>query len=482
MKEENLIEIYEIPYSTTVEAILDKVAELIKAGKAKEIADMRDETDLSGLKLTIDLKRGVDPDKLMARLYKQTTLEDSFPCNFNVLIAGSPQVLGVRAILEEWTAWRTESVRRRIFYILGKRKEKLHLLKGLKRILLDIDKAIRIIRETEVEAEVIPNLMIGFGIDQVQAEYVAEIKLRNINKEYILKRVAETEDLENEIEDLEDTLRSPRRVKKIIVDELTAVSKKYGEPRKTTIVYAHEIETVEEEEEAPQYPVHIFLSREGYFKKITPQSLRMSGEQKFKEGDSLRQSFETTSNAEIMFFTDKAQVYKTRLGEFDDTKASVLGEYLPGKLKMDSGENVIYAVLPGDYSGSLLFFFENGKAARVEMKAYQTTSNRRKLTGAYSDKSPLAQMLRIDEERELAVYSTEPRALIFNTALLAPKATRSAQGVAVMTLKPKWHLESVKDLEETPIQNKSRYRVRSLPAAGALLRQEDTEEQQMELL
>ena len=482
VKEENLIEIYEIPYSTTVEAILDKVAELIKAGKAKEIADMRDETDLSGLKLTIDLKRGVDPDKLMARLYKQTTLEDSFPCNFNVLIAGSPQVLGVRAILEEWTAWRTESVRRRIFYILGKRKEKLHLLKGLKRILLDIDKAIRIIRETEVEAEVIPNLMIGFGIDQVQAEYVAEIKLRNINKEYILKRVAETEDLENEIEDLEDTLRSPRRVKKIIVDELTAVSKKYGEPRKTTIVYAHEIETVEEEEEAPQYPVHIFLSREGYFKKITPQSLRMSGEQKFKEGDSLRQSFETTSNAEIMFFTDKAQVYKTRLGEFDDTKASVLGDYLPGKLKMDSGENVIYAVLLGDYSGSLLFFFENGKAARVEMKAYQTTSNRRKLTGAYSEKSPLAQMLRIDEERELAVYSTEPRALIFNTALLAPKATRSAQGVAVMTLKPKWHLESVKDLEETPIQNKSRYRVRSLPAAGALLRQEDTEEQQMELL
>ena len=482
VKEENLIEIYEIPYSTTVEAILDKVAELIKAGKAKEIADMRDETDLSGLKLTIDLKRGVDPDKLMARLFKQTTLEDSFPCNFNVLIAGMPRVLGVRAILEEWTAWRTESVRRRIYYILKKRKEKLHLLKGLKRILLDIDKAIRIIRETEAEAEVIPNLMIGFGIDQIQAEYVAEIKLRNINKEYILKRVAETADLEAEIEDLEDILSSPRRVKKIIVDELNAVSKKYGEPRRTTIVYAHEIETVEEAEEVPEYGVHIFLSKEGYFKKITPQSLRMSGEQKFKEGDSLRQSFETTSNAEIMFFTDKAQVYKTRLGEFDDTKASVLGDYLPGKLKMDSGENVIYAVLPGDYSGSLLFFFENGKAARIELKAYQTTSNRRKLTGAYSDKSPLAAMLRLDEERELAVYSTEPRALIFNTALLAPKATRSAQGVGVMTLKPKWHLESAVPLEETPIQNKSRYRIRSLPAAGALLKQEDTEEQQMEIL
>ena len=482
VKSENLIEIYEIPYSTTVEAILDKVAELIKAGKAKEIADMRDETDLSGLKLTIDLKRGVDPDKLMARLYKQTTLEDSFPCNFNVLIAGMPRVLGVRAILEEWTAWRTESVRRRIYYILGKRKEKLHLLKGLKRILLDIDKAIRIIRETEVEAEVIPNLMIGFGIDQVQAEYVAEIKLRNINKEYILKRVAETADLEDEIEDLEDMLASPRRVKKILVDELNAVSKKYGEPRRTTILYAHEVEQAVEEEETPEYPVHIFLSREGYFKKITPQSLRMSSEQKFKEGDALRQRFETTSNAEIMFFTDKAQVYKTRLGEFDDTKASVLGEYLPGKLKMDSGENVIFAVLPGDYSGSLIFFFENGKAARVELKAYQTTSNRRKLTGAYSDKSPLAAMLRVDAEQELAVYSTEPRALIFNTALLAPKATRSAQGVGVMTLKPKWHVETVKALEETPIQNKSRYRVRSLPAAGALLRQEDSEEQQMEIL
>ena len=482
VKSENLIEIYEIPYSTTVEAILDKVAELIKAGKAKEIADMRDETDLSGLKLTIDLKRGVDPDKLMARLYKQTTLEDSFPCNFNVLIAGMPRVLGVRAILEEWTAWRTESVRRRIYFILNKRKEKLHLLKGLKRILLDIDKAIRIIRETESDAEVIPNLMIGFGIDQVQAEYVAEIKLRNINKEYILKRVEETSSLEDEIEDLEDILHSPRRLKKIIVDELSAVSKKYGEPRKTTIVYAHEIETAVEEEEVTEYPVHIFLSKEGYFKKITPQSLRMSGEQKFKEGDSLRQSFETTSNAEIMFFTDRCQVYKTRLGEFDDTKASVLGEYLPGKLKMDSGENVIYAVLPGDYSGSLLFFFENGKAARVEMKAYQTTSNRRKLTGAYSDKSPLAAMMRLDEETEIAVYSTEPRVLAFHTALMAPKTTRSAQGVSVMTMKPKWHVETAKLLEETPITNKSRYRVRSLPAAGALLRQEDTEETQLEIL
>ena len=480
LKAENLIEIYEIPYSTTVEAILDKVAELIKLGKVKEIADMRDETDLSGLKLAIDLKRGTDPDKLMAKLFKATTLEDSFACNFNVLIAGMPRVLGVRQILEEWTAWRTESVRRRVFFVLKKRKDKLHLLKGLKRILLDIDKAIKIIRETEEESEVIPNLMIGFGIDQIQAEYVAEIKLRNINKEYILKRTQETDALRDEIDDLEDILNDPKRVKKIIVEELNEASKKYGEPRRTTIVYGHEIEAYVEEEQVEEYPVHVFLSREGYFKKITPQSLRMSGEQKFKEGDGLRQTFETTSNAEIMFFTDKCQVYKTRLSEFDDTKASVLGDYLPGKLGMDAGENVVYAVLPGaDYAGGLLFFFENGKAARVDLTAYKTTSNRRKLTGAYSDKSPLCCIRRIDEDCELAVYSTEPRCLIFHTALLSPKTTRTTQGVAVMHMKPKYHLDTVKLLEETSISNQSRYRVRAVPAAGALLRQEDSEEQQI---
>ena len=482
VKEENLIEIYEIPYSTTVEAILDKVAELIKAGKAKEIADMRDETDLSGLKLAIDLKRGVDPDKLMMKLYKQTPLEDSFACNFNVLIAGSPRVLGVRQLLEEWTAWRTESVRRRTYFVLGKRKEKLHLLKGLKRILLDIDKAIKIIRETEEEAEVIPNLMIGFGIDQVQAEFVAEIKLRNINKEYILKRVNETAALQDEIDDLEDILNSPKRVKKIIVDELTAVAKKYGEPRRTAIVYGHEVEEYKEETVVEDYPVSIFLSREGYFKKITPASLRMNSEQKYKEGDGLRQSFETTNAAEVMFFTDQCQVYKARLSDFDDAKASVLGDYLPAKLNMDAGENVVFAVLPGDYSGALLFFFENGKAARVEIKAYQTTSNRRKLTGAYSDKAPLACVRRIDSDCELAAYSTEPRCLIFHTALLAPKTTRTTQGVAVMNLKPKYRLDTVKTLEESGISHLSRYRVRALPAAGALLRQEDSEEKQLDLL
>ena len=484
VKDQNLLEIYEIPYSTTVEAILDKVAELIKAGKAKEISDMRDETDLSGLKLAIDLKRGVDPDKLMAKLYKLTPLEDAFACNFNVLIAGSPKVLGIRQILEEWTAWRTDSVKRRIFFVLGKKKEKLHLLKGLKRILLDIDKAIRIIRETEEEAEVIPNLMIGFGIDQVQAEYVAEIKLRNINKEYILKRTRETDALRDEIDDLEDLLNSPKRVKKVIVEELNAAAKKYGEPRRTSIVYPHEITSyTPEEEQKEEYPVTVFLSREGYFKKITPASLRMNSEQKFKEGDVLRQSFETTSNAEAMFFTDRCQVYKTRLGEFDDAKASVLGDYLPTKLKMDAGENVIFMVLPGaDYAGSLLFFYENGKVARIEMKAYQTASNRRKLTGAYSDKSPLACIRHLDEDCELAVYSNEPRCLIFHTALLAPKTTRSAQGVAVMTLKPKYHLETVLLSEETSITNRNRYRVRAIPAAGALVKEEDSEDQQISLL
>ena len=484
VKEQNLLEIYEIPYSTTVEAILDKVAELIKTGKAKEVADMRDETDLSGLKLAIDLKRGTDPDKLMAKLYRLTPLEDAFACNFNVLIAGSPRVLGVRQILEEWTAWRTDSVKRRIYFVLGKKKDKLHLLKGLKRILLDIDKAIRIIRETEEEAEVIPNLMIGFGIDQIQAEYVAEIKLRNINKEYILKRTRETDALRDEIDDLEDLLNSPNRIRKVITEELQAAAEKYGEPRRTTIVYPHEITSyTPEEEQKEEYPVSVFLSREGYFKKITPASLRMNSEQKFKEGDALRQSFETTSNAEVMFFTDRCQVYKTRLGEFDDTKASVLGEYLPAKLKMDAGENVIFMVLPGaDYAGSLLFFFENGKAARVELKSYQTASNRRKLTGAYSDKSPLVCIRRLDEDCELAVYSNEPRCLIFHTALLAPKTTRSTQGVAVMTLKPKYHLESVHLSGETAITNRTRYRVRAIPAAGALVKEEDSEDQQISLL
>ncbi len=482
IKSENIIEIYEIPYSTSLEAILDKVSELMKAGKIKEISDMRDETDLSGLKLAIDLKRGIDPDKLMQKLFRLTPLQDTVSCNFNILIAGMPRVLGVRALLEEWLAWRTECVRRRVYFVLHKKQEKLHLLQGLKRILLDIDKAIEIIRQTEEEAEVVPNLMIGFGIDQVQAEYVAEIKLRNINKEYILKRVQETAALAEEIEDLEDTLQKPARIRKIIVGELEEVRKKYAQPRKTEIIFSHEAEYEEEPEETPDYPVTLFLSREGYFKKITAQSLRMSGEQKFKEGDGLFRQIEATNNTELMFFTDRQQVYKVRAADFADGKASLLGDYLPTKLGMDEEEKVIDLVLPGDYSGHVLFFFENGKCARVSLSAYATTSNRRKLTGAYSDKSPLAALLKLTEDKELALISTEPRALLLHTALLAPKTTRATQGVAVMNMKPRYHLNRVCTPEESGITNLARYRVRSIPAAGALLREEDQGREQMSLL
>ena len=481
-KKENLIEVYEIPYTTTTEAIMDKVAELIKAGKVREITDMRDETDLNGLKLTIDLKRGTDPDKLMQKLMKSTTLQDTMSCNFNVLIAGMPRVMGVRELLDEWCAWRTECVRRRVYFVMSKKKDKLHLLKGLKRILLDIDKAIKIIRETEAEADVVPNLMIGFGIDQVQAEYVAEIKLRNINKEYILKRVEETSALQDEIEDLEDILARPARVKKIIVTELEDVRRKYAEPRRTGIVYGHEVEEYTEETTVDDYAVSVFLSREGYFKKITPASLRMNAEQKYKEGDALAQSFETSNAAEVMFFTDKCQVYKTRLSDFDDTKASALGDYLPAKLGMDEGESVVYMVLPGDYRGWMLFFFENGKAAKVELSTYRTTSNRRKLTGAYSDKSPLRTALCLREDCELAVYSTEPRVLVFSTALLGSKTTRATQGVAVLTLKKKFTLDYACPAEATGIANLARYRARSLPAVGALLKAEDSDEKQISLM
>ncbi len=480
VKSENVVEIYEIPYTTTTENIMDKVSELIKAGKLKEVSDMRDETDLSGLKLAIDLKRGVDPEKLMAKLFRSTTLQDAVSCNFNVLVAGTPRVMGVRSLLEEWCSWRTECVRRRVYFTLNKKRDKLHLLKGLKRILLDIDKAIRIIRETEEEAEVVPNLMIGFGIDQIQAEYVAEIRLRNINKEYILKRVREEEALRDEIEDLEDLVNSPGRVKKLIIRELEDVKKKYGQPRLTTIVYEHELPAYDETEDTPDYPVTVFLSREGYFKKITPQSLRMADTQKYKDGDGPRQSFETTSRAEVMFFTNRQQVYKCRLSDFDDAKASVLGDYLPSRLGMDPEEAVVSMVLPGDYSGALLFFFENGKAARVELTAYATTSNRRRLTGAYSDKSPLAALLHLKEDRELALFSSENRVLIFNTALLAPKSTRSTQGVQVMTLKAKHRLTEAAAVEDAPLTNLPRYRCRAIPAAGALLREEDGE--QMRLL
>lgn len=482
LPKENIIEIYEIPYSTTSEAIVDKVAELIKAGKIKEINDMRDETDLSGLKLAIDLKRGTDPEKLMQKLFKLTPLMDSFACNFNILIAGNPKVMGVREILGEWCAWRMECVRRRVYFDLSRKKEKLHLLKGLEQILLDIDKAISIIRNTELESEVIPNLMMGFGIDRIQAEFVAEIKLRNINREYILKRVSETEELERAIAELEDTLKSRRKIKSIIIAELKAIIKKYPSPRKTGIVYASEIGEFEETDTVEDYPVTVFLSNEGYIKKITPLSLRMSGEQKFKDGDGLKLSFEATNRTELLVFTDRQQVYKTRLSDFEDTKASALGTYLPGKLSMDEGEKVKAVICPGDYRKNLLLFFENGKAARLDASVYETKTNRKKLINAYSDKSPLAAVFMISEEINAAVFSSDGRAVVFNTSLLQPKTSRSTQGVAVMNVKKNHKILSAAPLEETSIKNVSRYRVRSLPAAGALLRDEDRGETQMSLI
>ena len=479
VKEGNLIEIYEIPYSTTSEAIMDKVSDLMKAGKIKEINDMRDETDLGGLKLTIDLKRGVEPEKLMQKLFRMTPLQDSFGCNFNILIAGMPRVMGIGEILEEWTAWRTDCVKRRLFFQIQKKEDRLHLLKGLERILLDIDKAIKIIRETEMENEVVPNLMIGFGIDEIQANFVAEIKLRNINKEYILKQLKAVDELEKEIADMRDVLGSARKLKNLIIKELQGVADKFGQPRKTEIVYESAlIEPEEEEDDTPDYPVTMFVSKEGYLKKITAQSLRMSGEQKFKEGDSLAFSRETTNKAEILVFTDQFQCYKSRLSDFEDGKASLLGDYLPQKLGMDPGENVRQVILPGDYKGFVLFFFENGKAAKVPLSAYETKTNRRRLTGAYSDKSPLVEILSMDADEQVALYSTDGRAAVVSTALLLPKTTRNTIGVAVMSLKKKAVLSRVKRLEESGITNVSRYRCRTIPTAGSLLKDDDASEKQ----
>ena len=480
VKEGNLIEITEIPYSTATEVIMDKVADLIKAGKIKEINDMRDETDLGGLKLTIDLKRGVEPEKLMQKLFRMTPLQDSFPCNFNILIGGNPRVMGVGEILEEWTAWRTDCVKRRLFFQIQKKEDRLHLLKGLERILLDIDKAIRIIRETELENEVVPNLMIGFGIDEIQANYVAEIKLRNINKEYILKQTKAISQLEEEIADLQSTLNSHKKLQNVIIKELQAVSDKFGKPRMTEIVYqAEEIQPEEEEEQVPDYPVTLFVSKEGYLKKITAQSLRMSGEQKFKEGDSLSFSVETSNRAEILVFTDKFQCYKSRLSDFDDGKASQLGDYLPQKLGMEAGESVIQVLLPGDYKGNALFFFENGKAAKVSFSAYETKTNRKKLTGAYSDKSPLKTAMGMAADEQVAVYTTDGRAVIFSTAQLLPKTTRNTQGVSVVSLKKKALVTHAAPVSTCGIANQSRYRTRTLPSAGALLKPEDAPEKQI---
>ncbi len=485
VKADNLIEVYEIPYTTTVEAILDKVAELIKAGKLREVADMRDETDLSGLKLAIDLKRGTDPDKLMQKLFRATPLQDSFACNFNVLVDGMPKVMGVGEILDRWTAWRSDCVRRGAQFTLQQKQEKLHLLQGLGVILLDIDKAIAIIRETEQDAMVVPNLMAGFGLDRVQAEYVADIRLRNINQEYILKRTAETQQLEADIADLRDLIEKPARIRKEIIRQLQEVKKKYALPRRTQLLPVDQLaEEAPAEEALPVSPVHLFLSREGYFKKITPQSLRMSGDQKYKEGDGPAFHWESDTGAELLLFTSRQQCYKTFVRDFDDTKASALGDYLPAKLEMEEGEAILWACLAGDYTGHLLFFFENGKAARVPLASYQTVTRRKKLTGAYSDKSPLKDVLFLPEgqEEEVVLYSTEGRALLLQTDGIPVKTTRSTQGVQVMTLKKTNTVDHAAPLAQTAIVNQARYRARSLPAAGALLKPEDRGETQISLL
>ena len=478
-KAANCIDITEIPPTTTVEAIIAKLIELVKAGRVREIADVRNEIGLNGLKITIDLKRGVDPDKLMHRLFAMTPLEDTFSCNFNVLIAGVPQVLGVRRLLEEWVAFRTESVRRRVYFDLQKAKEKLHLLKGLEKILLDIDKAIRIVRETDEESEVVPNLMIGFGIDEVQAEYVAEIKLRHLNREYILKRTEEIEKLEASIAEMEGILGSAAKVRNILVAELQEIVKKHGQPRKTQLLYAADIEETDEEEEesVPDYPCTLFFTAEGYFKKITPASLRMSSEHKLKEGDVIRQTVETTNNRDLLFFTDKGTVYKAKAADFPDTKASVLGEYVAAKLGFEEGESARFMAVTADYSGYMLFFFENGKAAKVEMASYATKTNRRKLVGAYSDKSPAVAIAQIAEDGEFMLTATSGRMLLVHTGAISAKSTRNTIGVQVMTLKGRHRLQKAEPFAEGMVTKPNRYRTKSLPAAGALPLAEDVGEQ-----
>lgn len=480
---ENIIEVTQIPPTTTVEAIMDKIAELVKAGKIREISDMRDETDLNGLKLTLDLKRGVDPDKLMAKLYKVTPLEDSFSCNFNILVSGQPRVMGVREILREWTAFRTECVRRRTWFDLQGKRKRLHLLQGLAAILLDIDKAIHIIRSTEQEQEVVPNLMIGFGIDELQAEYVAEIKLRHLNREYLLKRTGEIDQLEADIADLEDVLAKPARVRRIIIAELNEAAKKYGKPRRSLILYdLPQEEEAEEAEAVPDYPVTVFFTREGYLKKIQPQSLRTAGAHKLKEGDEIIRQIETRNNLDALFFTDQHQVYKVRLAELEDGKVAQMGIFVPGRLGMDEGETILDMVLTADYSGHMLFFFANGKCAKIPLSAYATKQNRRKLLRAYSDKAPLALIHYLPEETELAIRTSAGRMLLVGTAQIPEKTTRDSQGVAVVTLKKNQNITSAVPAESLALANPHRYRVRSLPAAGALLRPEDEGEQQMSLL
>lgn len=481
-KSANCIDVLSIPSTTTCEVIIEKIIDLVKTGKIKDIADVRDETGIDGLKITIDLKRGADPDKLMAKLYRFTTLEDSFSCNFNVLIGGVPRVLGVKALLEEWIAFRIECVRRRTYFDRNKKAEKLHLLKGLEAILLDIDKAVKIVRETDEEAEVVPNLMIGFGIDEVQAEYVAEIKLRHLNREYILKRTAEIEALEKEIAELDEILKSKTRIKTIIVKELKEIAEKYGQPRKSIIIYEDIVSYTEEKDDVPDYPVNLFFTKEGYFKKITPQSLRMSSNHKLKDGDEIAQTCEFSNNGELLFFTDKCQVYKAKAADFADTKASTLGDYVPAKLGMDEGENAVYMVATKDYKGILLFAFENGKLAKVPLEAYQTKTNRKKLTGAYSDKSPLAGMVFFTEDKEFLLKASSGRMLLIHSGAINLKTTRSTQGVAVMKLKKGHRLFEISEYVEGTFAKPQRYRTKTLPTLGAMPANEDSTDEQLTLI
>ena len=460
------IEVTQIPYTTTVEAIQDKIIELIKAGKIREISDVRDETDINGLKLAIEIKRGNDPDKLMQKLYRLTPLQDSYPCNFNILIAGTPKVMGVREILAEWTAFREECVMRRTYFDLQKKKEKLHLLEALSKILLDIDKAIKIIRETEEEADVVPNLMIGFGIDEIQAEYVAEIKLRNINRQYILRRVEEVDQLRRDIAEMEDILRDKKKIRKIIIEELREVAKTYAQPRRTLFYYQSDVEDEEDIDDTPDYPVNLFVSESGYFKKITPQSLRMSSEQKLKDGDYISQTFEATNKTELIFFSDKAQAYKSRASAFDDTKASVMGDYVPAKLSFDEGENLRLMIPTTDYSGYIIFFFENGKAAKIPLKSYETKTNRKKLANAYSDKSPLVAAVFVTDETDILLRTTTGHALVFNSGMILPKSTRDSQGVQVITLRKNAALSSARVISPEEAPGLEKYRAKSVPAAG----------------
>lgn len=481
-KSANCIDVLSIPSTTTCEVIIEKIIDLVKAGKIKDIADVRDETGIDGLKITIDLKRGVDPDRLMAKLYRFTTLEDSFSCNFNVLIGGVPMVLGVKALLEEWIAFRIECVRRRTYFDRNKKAEKLHLLKGLEAILLDIDKAVKIVRETDEESEVVPNLMIGFGIDEVQAEYVAEIKLRHLNREYILKRTAEIEALEKEIAELDEILKSKTRIKTIIVKELKEIAEKYGQPRKSIIIYEDIVSYTEEKDDVPDYPVNLFFTKEGYFKKITPQSLRMSSNHKLKDGDEIAQTCEFSNNGELLFFTDKCQVYKAKAADFADTKASTLGDYVPAKLGMDEGENAVYMVATKDYKGILLFAFENGKLAKVPLEAYQTKTNRKKLTGAYSDKSPLAGMVFFTEDKEFLLKASSGRMLLIHSGAINLKTTRSTHGVAVMKLKKGHRLFEISEYVEGTFAKPQRYRTKTLPTLGAMPANEDSTDEQLTLI